>query len=320
MRAAVWHGRRDVRVETVPDPTITEPTDAIIRVTSSGLCGSDLHLYEVMAPFMTPGDILGHEPMGIVEAVGSGGHQPRRRRPGRRPVQHRVRPLLHVRPGPAVAVRDDAGPRARLRCGAVRLHQAVRPGARRPGRAAARAARRLRPDQGARRSAGRPLPVPVRRACRPPGRASSTPACPPAAASSCSVSDRSVTWPAVSPSTSASSNVIGIDLVPERLERASARRRRARSRRLRRRRRPRRRGPHPYRRARSGRRHRRRRHGGARLAGGEGRPRRPRAPAERAGREADEEGRRRPARRAAPGDRARPARRHHLRSSASTAA
>ena len=70
MRAVVWHGRRDVRIETVPDPVIQEPTDAVIRVTSSGLCGSDLHLYEVMAPFMTPGDVLGHEPMGIVEAVG----------------------------------------------------------------------------------------------------------------------------------------------------------------------------------------------------------------------------------------------------------
>jgi threonine dehydrogenase-like Zn-dependent dehydrogenase len=72
MRAVVWQGRRDVRVETVPDPTITEPTDAIVRITSSGLCGSDLHLYEVMGPFMSPGDILGHEPMGVVEAVGSG--------------------------------------------------------------------------------------------------------------------------------------------------------------------------------------------------------------------------------------------------------
>src|SRR5215204_1842460 len=71
MKAAVWHGKRDVRVETVPDPIIKEPTDAIVRITSSGLCGSDLHLYEVMAPFMTEGDILGHEPMGIVEAVGS---------------------------------------------------------------------------------------------------------------------------------------------------------------------------------------------------------------------------------------------------------
>jgi threonine dehydrogenase-like Zn-dependent dehydrogenase len=71
MRALTWHGKRDVRVENVPDPTIEEPTDAIIRITSSGICGSDLHLYEVLGPFMGEGDILGHEPMGIVEAVGS---------------------------------------------------------------------------------------------------------------------------------------------------------------------------------------------------------------------------------------------------------
>ncbi|MFD3627729.1 MULTISPECIES: zinc-dependent alcohol dehydrogenase [unclassified Streptomyces] len=71
MRALTWQGKRDVRLETVPDPKIEEPTDAIIRVTSSGLCGSDLHLYEVLTPFMTPGDILGHEPMGIVEEVGA---------------------------------------------------------------------------------------------------------------------------------------------------------------------------------------------------------------------------------------------------------
>jgi threonine dehydrogenase-like Zn-dependent dehydrogenase len=70
MKAVVWHGKRDVRVDTVPDPVIQEPTDAVIRVTSTGLCGSDLHLYEVMAPYMTVGDILGHEPMGIVEEVG----------------------------------------------------------------------------------------------------------------------------------------------------------------------------------------------------------------------------------------------------------
>ena len=74
MRAVVWNGRRDVSTESVPDPTIKEATDAIVRITSSGLCGSDLHLYEVMAPFMTAGDVLGHEPMGIVEAVGSGVH------------------------------------------------------------------------------------------------------------------------------------------------------------------------------------------------------------------------------------------------------
>jgi threonine dehydrogenase-like Zn-dependent dehydrogenase len=71
MRAVTWHGRRDVRVEEVPDPAIQEPTDAIIRVTTTGLCGSDLHLYEVLGPFMGEGDVLGHEPMGIVEEVGA---------------------------------------------------------------------------------------------------------------------------------------------------------------------------------------------------------------------------------------------------------
>ncbi len=70
MKAVTWHGKRDVRVETVPDPRIEKPNDAIVRVTSSGLCGSDLHLYETLGPFMGQGDILGHEPMGIVEEVG----------------------------------------------------------------------------------------------------------------------------------------------------------------------------------------------------------------------------------------------------------
>ncbi|MGR6913763.1 zinc-dependent alcohol dehydrogenase [[Actinomadura] parvosata] len=72
MKAVTWHGKRDVRVEEVPDPAIKEANDAIIRVTSTGICGSDLHLYEVLGPFMAEGDILGHEPMGVVEAVGAG--------------------------------------------------------------------------------------------------------------------------------------------------------------------------------------------------------------------------------------------------------
>jgi threonine dehydrogenase-like Zn-dependent dehydrogenase len=71
MKALAWHGTHDVRVDTVPDPTIEHPTDAIIRVTSTGICGSDLHLYEVLGPYLDAGDILGHEPMGIVEAVGA---------------------------------------------------------------------------------------------------------------------------------------------------------------------------------------------------------------------------------------------------------
>ncbi len=71
MKAVTFHGKRDVRVDTVPDPSIQSPTDAIVRVTSSGICGSDLHLYEVMGPFIEEGDILGHEPMGVVEEVGA---------------------------------------------------------------------------------------------------------------------------------------------------------------------------------------------------------------------------------------------------------
>ena len=70
MKALTFHGRRDVRVETVPDPVIEQPTDIVIKVTSTGLCGSDLHLYEVLGPFIDEGDVLGHEPMGVVEAVG----------------------------------------------------------------------------------------------------------------------------------------------------------------------------------------------------------------------------------------------------------
>lgn len=71
MRALTWHAPKDVRVEDVPDPVIQEPTDAIIRVTSTAICGSDLHLYEPLGPFLSKGDVLGHETMGVVEEVGS---------------------------------------------------------------------------------------------------------------------------------------------------------------------------------------------------------------------------------------------------------
>ncbi|MGO4602826.1 zinc-dependent alcohol dehydrogenase [Terrabacter sp. 2YAF2] len=70
MRALTWHGIEDVRVTDVPDPVIADTTDAIVRVTSTAICGSDLHLYRVLAPYLQPGDVLGHEFMGIVEEVG----------------------------------------------------------------------------------------------------------------------------------------------------------------------------------------------------------------------------------------------------------
>lgn len=71
MKALCWHGTGDVRVDTVPDPTIQNPRDAIIRITSSGICGSDLHLFDGFMPTMEKGDVLGHEPMGEVVEVGS---------------------------------------------------------------------------------------------------------------------------------------------------------------------------------------------------------------------------------------------------------
>src|SRR5690606_1931419 len=70
MRALCWHGKSDVRVETVPDPKIEDPRDIIIKVTSTCICGSDLHLYDGLVPTMESGDILGHEPMGEVVEVG----------------------------------------------------------------------------------------------------------------------------------------------------------------------------------------------------------------------------------------------------------
>jgi threonine dehydrogenase-like Zn-dependent dehydrogenase len=71
MRAVTWQGFEDVRVEDVPDPRIEEPTDALVEITSTAICGSDLHLYRPLTPFMEPGDILGHEPMGRVVEVGA---------------------------------------------------------------------------------------------------------------------------------------------------------------------------------------------------------------------------------------------------------
>ena len=72
MRALTWHGKHDVRVDTVPDPQIVNPRDAIIKITSTAICGSDLHLYDHTIPTMKAGDVLGHEFMGEVVEVGPG--------------------------------------------------------------------------------------------------------------------------------------------------------------------------------------------------------------------------------------------------------
>jgi threonine dehydrogenase-like Zn-dependent dehydrogenase len=71
MKALVWHGKEDVRCDNVPDAKIEQPNDIVVRITATAICGSDLHLYDGLMPTMKDGDILGHEPMGIVEEVGS---------------------------------------------------------------------------------------------------------------------------------------------------------------------------------------------------------------------------------------------------------
>jgi threonine dehydrogenase-like Zn-dependent dehydrogenase len=93
MRANCWHGPNDMRVDTVPDPQILNRHDAIVRITSTAICGSDLHLYNGFNPAMEPGDILGHEFMGR-----GGGDRPGRRsltiKTGQAHVQRYLRPLL----------------------------------------------------------------------------------------------------------------------------------------------------------------------------------------------------------------------------------
>ena len=109
MKALTWQGKRKVSVEEVPDPTIDYPTDAIVKITSTAICGSDLHLYEVFGPFLDKGDVLGHEPMGEVVEVGS---DVTRLSVGDRvviPFNISCGHLLHVHARSAVPVRDDAG-------------------------------------------------------------------------------------------------------------------------------------------------------------------------------------------------------------------
>jgi threonine dehydrogenase-like Zn-dependent dehydrogenase len=84
VKAVTWQGTQKVSVETVEDPKIQEPTDAVVRMTSTAICGSDLHLYDVLGMYLEPGDILGHEPMGIVEQVGA--------------------EVTHIRPGDRVVI------------------------------------------------------------------------------------------------------------------------------------------------------------------------------------------------------------------------
>ena len=107
MRALVWHGKEDIRCDTVTDPEIEEPRDAIIKVTSCAICGSDLHLFHNFIPAMLPGDVMGHEMMGEVVEVGpEAKRQAQEGRPGRRPVHDHLRRVRPVQARQFLGLRD----------------------------------------------------------------------------------------------------------------------------------------------------------------------------------------------------------------------
>ena len=105
MKALCWHGKGDVRVDTVPDPKIEDPRDAIVRITSTAICGSDLHLFDGYMPTMEKGDILGHEPMGDRRGGRQGRHEAEEGRPRRRPVHDLLRHLLVLQADRILALR-----------------------------------------------------------------------------------------------------------------------------------------------------------------------------------------------------------------------
>ena len=131
MRAVVYEGPDDIRLDEVPEPVIQDPGDAIVRVTTTSICGSDLHILHGLLPKMEPGSIIGHEFAGVVHEVGDGGHAVQAGRPGgrrgggvvrtvprlqARPLQ-RLRARRHLRPRPAAG--RPAGRPGRLRAGAL---------------------------------------------------------------------------------------------------------------------------------------------------------------------------------------------------------
>ena len=107
MRALCWHGKNDVRVDTVPDPKIQEPTDVIIKITSTAICGSDLHLYDGFMMGMEKGDVLGHEPMGIVVEVGSSVRKLKKGRSSGGAFRHCLRSLLFLYQAALFLLRHD---------------------------------------------------------------------------------------------------------------------------------------------------------------------------------------------------------------------
>ena len=170
MKALCWNGIRDVRVENVPDPKILNPRDAIVRITTTAICGSDLHLYDGYIPTMQKGDILGHEFMGEVVDVG---HEVKNLALGDRvvvPFTISCGQLLLLRACRSSRCCDNSNPNAGLAetvnghssAGHLRLLAPLRRLRGGPGRIRPRPVRRRRADQDPRRHPGRAGPLPLR--------------------------------------------------------------------------------------------------------------------------------------------------------------
>ena len=222
MKALTWHGKRDVRVENVPDPTIAgadrrdhpRHVDRDLRLRPAPLRGArPVHGRRATSSATSRwASSRRSAPTSTELAVG---------RPRRRPVQHLVRHCCMCDAGPAVAVRDDPGARARHGRRAVRLHEALRPGARRPGRVPARAVRRTTARSRCRTARRTTASSSSPTCCRRRGRPSSTPTCPTAARRRARARADRRHGARVAQHRGAG-RVIGVDLVPERLERARA--------------------------------------------------------------------------------------------------
>ena len=169
MKAVRYYGKEDIRVEHVPDPQLLNPRDAIVKITATAICGSDLHIYGGYIPTMQEGDILGHEFMGEVVEVG---RENRKLKVGDRvvvPFTIACGRCFFCKEAAVVALRqlepqrlDGRKAQRLLGVGPVRLLAHVRRLSRRPGRVRARAVRRRRADQGARLAVRRAGAVPLR--------------------------------------------------------------------------------------------------------------------------------------------------------------
>ena len=223
MKAVVFHGIGDIRLDDVAEPTIEQATDAIVRITASAICGTDLHIVRGTMPGMKPGTILGHEGVGVVEELGTGRAQPQRRRPRGRPLDDRVR-LLLVLPR-AATTRSATTPTPTGKRAGTAFFGGPEDGGSVPraaGRVRARPLRPRRAREAARRGQRRPGDPALRHLSHRRTSARSSPRSRPATRWRCSAAARSASSRSPARSSCGAGRIFAIDAIPSRLEMARA--------------------------------------------------------------------------------------------------